>query len=392
MSVKEKFIEHFGQHIGEIEIVQAPARVNVIGEHTDYNDGFVFPAAIDKHMTIVGQLRNDNKIKIYSIDLDEEAEFDLDSINQNAMPTYSWTNYFVGITKLMQERGIELNGMNLAFTSNIPLGSGLSSSAALEIAAAYIIKALHHVEISPIEIVKLCQRAENELVGVNCGIMDQFISCLGQKGQALLIDCRSLDFKPIPLLNPNLSLVVSNTKIKHNLADSNYNQRRQECEMAVKQLSHLTGKDIKALRDVTLEELEQYSQQIGSTIYKRAKHVIQENQRVLNSVEALKDSDLVRFGQLMYQSHQSLKDLYQVSCAELDLMVDLAQSVDGVYGSRMTGGGFGGCTVSLVKNDHVDEFVRFVGEKYLEQTGIQPEFYICDVVDGAEIANSRQEI
>lgn len=389
MSVKEIFINHFGQQAGDIGIVQAPGRVNVIGEHTDYNDGFVFPAAIDKYMTIVGQLRNDKKIKIYSIDLDDEAEFDVDLIEKNSDSVLSWANYFAGIVKLMKERGIEVKGMNLAFTGNIPLGSGLSSSAALEIATAYIIKALHSVEISPIEIVKLCQQAENEFVGVNCGIMDQFISCLGQRGQALLIDCRSLDFESIPLLNPDLSLVVANTNVKHNLAESNYNQRRQECEMAVELLSQLAGKDIKALRDVTPEELEQYKNLIDSTIYKRAEHVVHENQRVLKGVEALKENDLAQFGQLMYQSHQSLKDLYQVSCVELDLMVDLAQSVEGVYGSRMTGGGFGGCTVSLVKKDHADEFVRFVGEKYFEQTGIQPEFYICNVVDGAEIANSK---
>ncbi len=384
MDIRDAFISQYGE-TGVIKVISAPGRINMIGEHTDYNDGFVLPAAIDKYVTLVGALRNDRLVKIYSQDLDDYTQFSLDMIKPDN--EHPWVNYLAGVIYLFLTRGYVLRGMNLAFTGNIPIGTGLSSSAALEVATAYLLKSLHEIEISPIEIIKLCQRAENDFVGVKCGIMDQYISCLGRGGQALLIDCRTLEAKPVPLLNHQVGLVIANTKVKHNLVESGYNQRKQECEEAVKLLSELIGERKRALRDVTIEEFAMYGHRLPELIGRRAKHVINENQRVLTGMTALTQGKFIEFGKLMIESHQSLRNLYQVSCSELDLMVDLACQVRGVYGSRMTGGGFGGCTVSLVQTEQVTEFVKFVGDGYVQRTGIKPEFYICSVVDGAELAN-----
>lgn len=384
MEIRDYFIQQFGQN-DNIQVVTAPGRVNVIGEHTDYNDGFVFPVAIDKYVHMAGSLRDDRVIKVYSVDLEDSAEFRMDEIKPDGK--HSWANYSAGVVKQILDMGYDLKGMNLAFTGNIPMGAGLSSSAALEIATAYLVKGLHQIEIKPIDVVRLCQRTENEFVGVNCGIMDQYISCLGQESHALLIDCRSLDAQPVSILNSEVKLIIANTNVKHSLVDSVYNQRRQQCEDVVQLLSELTGKTKIALRDVTVEEFERYSQQIPQDLRQRAEHVVFENQRVIDGLKVLNQGDLVTFGNLMDQSHQSLRDLYQVSCSELDLMVELAKQVDGVYGSRMTGGGFGGCTVTLIQADRVDEFIAYVGQKYEAETGIMPDFYVCNAVDGAEAAN-----
>lgn len=382
MQIRDEYIKHFGQQFNLVKVVQAPGRVNVIGEHTDYNDGFVFPAAIDKFITIAGALRDDQIIKIYSLDYQEESQFHLSQIIQDQ--EHLWANYLAGVIMLLQERGLKLQGMNLIFTGTIPNGAGLSSSAAIEVATAYLVKSLHQIEISPIEIVQLCQRAENEFVGMNCGIMDQYISCLGMKDHALLLDCRSLESTPVPLFNAEMKLVVANTNVRHNLIESGYNQRCRECEAAVRLFSQLTAVKKDTLRDVTVAEFRKYGDKIENTIRMRAEHVIFENQRVVAGVAALQEGNLKKFGELMYQSHASLKDLYQVSCSELDLLVDLAKQVNGVYGSRMTGGGFGGCTVSIVKADQVESFISYVGKEYEMATGIKPEFYNCQVVDGAD--------
>lgn len=384
-TIERQLIERLGEGISPTKVVRAPGRVNVIGEHTDYNDGFVFPAAIDKYITMAGNLRDDGKLKIYSAQFDEVASFDLANISPDG--EHPWANYIAGVCKLIAEHGHSLQGMNLAVTGNIPQGAGLSSSAALEMATAYMVQSLHGFELPSVEIIKLCQRAENQFVGVNCGIMDQFICCQGKKGQALLIDCRSLEATPVPLLKSGFKLVISNTKVKHSLVDSEYNRRRQECEEAVVRLRELIGAPKQALRDVSVAEFEQYGKALPETLRMRAEHVIRENQRVLDGVEALRRGDLAYFGALMYQSHYSLQHEYAVSCPELDLMVLYARQVEGVYGSRMTGGGFGGSTVTLVRTEVVESYITYANDKYVKKTGITPEFYICDVVDGAAVLN-----
>lgn len=384
--IEREWHNHFGDAASEVKVVQAPGRVNVLGEHTDYNDGFVLPAAIDKYISIAGALREDPEVKVYSVDLREEASFSLDDIARSN--THPWVNYLAGVMQLLQTRGMALRGMNLAVTGNIPQGAGLSSSAAMEMATAYMVQVLHGFALSPLELVRLCQGAENEFVGVNCGVMDQYISCLGKAGHALLIDCRSLDYTPVPLLETGLKIVITNSKVKHNLVDSAYNQRREECEEAVAFFSHAVGEEKRALRDVNLEEFRRYRDGMPEVLRKRAEHVINENQRVLDGVEALRRGDLAQFGALMYQSHFSLKGLYEVSCRELDILVMTSRMVEGVYGSRMTGGGFGGCMVSLARAEVVETLITYVEEKYREKTGIAPDFYICDVVDGAETLNA----
>lgn len=383
--IEKHYLAHFGESDSPIRVVRAPGRVNVIGEHTDYNDGFVFPAAIDKYITIAGTLRTDRTVRLYSIDYDEAVTLTLDALERNL--AHPWANYLLGVIRLLGEAGIALRGMNLAVSGNIPQGAGLSSSAALEMATAYIVQTLHETVHEPRDVIRLCQRAENEFVGVNCGIMDQYISCLGKKGHALLIDCRSLESTPVPLLPTGVKLVIANTRVKHSLVASAYNQRRQECEEATAQFAEILNRPIQALRDVTPEELERTGGALPEHLRKRAEHVIMENRRVLEGVQALQDGDLYAFGARMYQSHYSLQYHYEVSCPELDWMVQFARQVEGVYGSRMTGGGFGGCTVSLVRAEVVESLITYLAEKYPKRTGITPEFYICDAVDGAHAVN-----
>lgn len=383
--IEKHFRAHFGDSEAAPRVVRAPGRVNVIGEHTDYNDGFVFPAAIDKYITIAGTARPDRTVRAYSVDYDEEVSFSLEVLERN--PAHPWANYLIGVIRFLGELGISLRGMNLAVSGTVPQGAGLSSSAALEMATAYMVQTLHGTALDPRELIRLCQRAENEFIGVNCGIMDQYISCLGKKGHALLLDCRSLDSRPIPLLPAGVKLVVANTRVKHSLAASAYNERRRECEEAAARLEKILAKPIKTLRDITLDEFEQVSAALPEVVRRRAEHVLRENRRVLEGVQALEEGDLAGFGVRMYQSHHSLRMHYEVSCPELDWLVQFARQVEGVYGSRMTGGGFGGCTVSLVRAEAVESLITYLAEKYGKKTGITPEFYICDAVDGAEAVN-----
>ena len=385
MQIVKEFKQYFGQSLRPIEVVKAPGRVNILGEHTDYNHGFVFPVAIDKYITIAGQLRADQLVKIVSLDFQVETIFNLNTLKKDL--ENPWTSYLIGVIYFLLQRGYSLHGMNLMLTGNIPKGAGLSSSAALEIATAYLADKLHNLQLKPLEIIQLCQEAENQFVGVNCGIMDQFISCLGQKDVGLLIDCQSLAYQPISLLNPAVSLVVTNTQVNHELTDSAYNQRRNECQQAVISLREVMNKDLQTLREITPADFLVYGAELKEPYRQRAEHVIFENQRVLDGIRALQENNYSEFGRLMYQSHASLQYLFQVSCRELDILVDLAQRVPGVYGSRMTGGGCGGCTVSLLENQQIDYFVSYLSEHYRKKTGIAADFYICKVVDGAELIN-----
>ncbi len=365
---------------GHSRVFRAPGRVNLIGEHTDHNEGFVMPAAINFSTWVTISTLDTRKLSIFSENFGEHVEFDLNETNP--APRKHWSDYVIGVAIVLERAGYHLRGAKLRIRGEVPLGSGLSSSAAIEVATACALAANSDLTIHRTELAKLCRQAENEFVGARVGIMDQFVSCYGQAKKALLLDCRSLEFELLPL-SDNASLVVCNTMVKHDLASGAYNERRAQCEVGVRHLAAVLP-NVSALRDVSLEQLKEYGQDLPDVIYRRCLHVISENARVLEAGEALKQDDLDGFGQLMYESHRSLRDDYEVSSPELDLMVELARSVSGVYGARMTGGGFGGCTVNLVAVEHIERFNRTVVEGYEKAMKLLPEIYVCDVANGAE--------
>ena len=321
-----------------------------------------------------------HRLHIHSENFNEEVEVDLD--DQNLAARGHWSDYPIGVAVILERAGYRLRGASLLIRGDVPIGSGLSSSAAIEVATACALTANSGLEIDRRELARLCQRAENEFVGARVGIMDQFISLFGHVHKALLLDCRSLEFKLLPLPD-NVRLIICNTMVKHELASSAYNERREQCEEGVRVLSRFY-RDVRALRDVSVEQLEQHRSELPEVVYRRCRHVVTENARVLEAGEALEQHDLERFGRLMGDSHVSLRDDYEVSSDELDLMVELAQKVDGVYGARMTGGGFGGSTVNLVREQKADEFRGRVAEGYEQATGLKAEIYVTNAGNGAE--------
>jgi galactokinase len=363
---------------GGARIYRAPGRVNLIGEHTDYNDGFVMPAAIDLCTWVAIEPRDDRKLHIHSEEFSDSVVFDLDEPNPRARG--HWSDYVRGVAVTLERAGYSLRGADITIRSSVPIGAGLSSSAAIEVATGYAMLETAGIEIDRIELAKLCEQAENEFVGMRCGIMDQFISCCGKAGTVLMLDCRSLEYRLLPLPE-DVRLVICNTMVRHELGSSEYNTRRAECEAGVQHFAKLLP-DIQALRDVTVNDLERCGHVLNEVIYKRCRHVITENARVMEATAALERGDLDAFGDLMAQSHRSLRDDYAVSCAELDTMVDLATRIEGVFGARMTGGGFGGCTINLVKADSVAEFKRTVARGYEQATGLAPEIFVCSTADG----------
>jgi galactokinase len=376
--LKAKYADLFGS--APEFVVRAPGRVNLIGEHTDYNDGFVFPAAINYDIVMAGGPRNDRQVRAYSVTFDQATTFLLDDLKTSEQA--AWSNYVQGVAAILKDEGHALRGINLAISGTVPISSGLSSSAAMEVASCLAFESASGFQVDPVRRALIGQRAEREFVGVQCGIMDQFISANGRADRALFLDTRSLDYEAVPLPGEGVTLVVGDTNKRRGLVASEYNQRRAECEQAVVILKvFLPG--IKALRDVSETDFTKFEERLPETVRKRARHVVTENERVLQSVRALKSGEIEEFGRLMDASHVSLRDDFQVSCRELDVMVEAAQSVPGVYGARMTGAGFGGCTVSLVKTEAVTEFERTVGAKYAEGTGLKATFYICRASDGA---------
>ena len=361
-------------------LFRAPGRVNLIGEHTDYNDGFVMPAAINFSTWITLYDLDEHQLAFQSDSFREQVVLDLD--NPPTSPRGHWSDYPIGVALMLQRAGYDLQGARLIISTEVPIGSGLSSSAALEVAIAIALTAHSKIAIDPVELALLCQRAENEFVGARVGIMDQFASIFGRSNKALLLDCRTLEFKQLPLSNKT-QLLICNTMVKHELASSAYNERRAQCEEGVARLKTLLP-NVTALRDISSAQLEMHRASLPELIYRRCKHVITENERVLAAAAALQQDDLHRFGQLMNESHESLRYNYEVSCAELDLMAELARDVEGVYGARMTGGGFGGCTVNLVDRNNVDQFKELVSAGYQKATGLTPEIYVCSAVNGAE--------
>ena len=367
------FYETFGEG-GQIRTYFAPGRVNLIGEHTDYNGGHVFPCALTLGTYGIVRDRDDRKLRLYSVNIDSVGvvEVSLDEI----VPTKeaSWTNYPKGVVWAFEKRGFKLtHGMDVLIYGDIPNGSGLSSSASLEVLTGVILKDTFGFDVSMVDVALIGQDAENNFNGCNCGIMDQFASAMGKKDNAIFLDTNTLNYTYAPVKLPDAKIVITNSKVKHSLVNSAYNDRRNECETALKELQAVV--DIKTLGDLTQEQFEEHKNAIRDEIrQKRAKHAVYENQRAINAVEALKANDIERFGKLMNASHESLRYDYEVSCEEIDILVDLAQAMSGVIGSRITGGGFGGCTVSIVKNDTVDKFTEEIGKAYLEKVGHEAEF------------------
>ncbi len=374
-------------------LAKAPGRVNLIGEHTDYNEGFVLPVAIDRTVIVAFAARSDGQVRVYSLGFDKENSFSLDDIER--LEGDVWSNYVRGVAAVLQKAGYGLTGVDMAIQGDVPIGAGLASSAALEVAVLGAFQHAAELAIDPRDQALLAQRAENEFVGVGCGVMDQMAAVMGRRDHALLIDCRSLETEAVPLnlAAHGLNIVVAHTGVRRALSDSAYNQRRQECSRAAQVLAHVVGaRPVRALRDVTSKDLAAHEGSLPDPLARRARHVVGENERVLETVEALRRGDLTTIGRLLYASHQSLAGDYEVSSPELDLMVQLACGVEGVVGARMTGAGFGGCTVNLVRQEAVDSFREQVIETYRSRTGLPAEMYVCEAVDGLRIiagANAR---
>jgi galactokinase len=374
--IHAKFVSRFNS--APTLIVRAPGRVNLIGEHTDYNDGFVLPAAIDRATFIAASPRTDKRVRVLAADLNEEDEFGIDQIERSGMRP--WSNYIRGMIKSLLAAGHVINGADMVVASSVPRGAGLSSSAALEVATGYVFQLFHNLNILGEELALMAQATENHFVGVNCGIMDQFIVTLGQANHALLIDCRDLNYQAVPLPT-GVSVVICDSHIERTLAGSAYNQRRAECDQAVEILKQqLPG--IKALRDVTSAQLQEHGHLLSPVVRQRARHVISENERVIAGVSTLQAGNVAEFGRLMNASHASLRDDYAVSIPEMDTLVAAAQRVSGCYGSRLTGAGFGGCTVSLVANEAVERFRHEVAAAYLANTGRSATIYVTQAADG----------
>ena len=385
--MKKKLFDMFAELFGDSEGARfyfSPGRVNLIGEHTDYNGGHVFPCALTLGTYGAARKREDNKIHFYSMNLDSfgVVEASLDDLTNKK--EYNWANYPLGIVWAFKEKGHTItSGFDMVIWGNIPNGSGLSSSASLEVLTGVILTDLFEIkDLSMTDLALIGQYSENNFNGCNCGIMDQFAVAMGKKDHAIFLDTSDLSYEYAPCVLDGAKIVITNSKVKHSLVDSAYNDRRNECAAALKALQ--SELDIQALGDLTPEEFEAHKSLIKDEIQlQRAKHAVYENQRTIDAVTALKAGDIEGFGKLMNQSHISLRDDYDVSCEEIDILVDLAWKIPGVLGSRITGGGFGGCTVSIVKNESVDTFIETIGKTYLEKVGHEAEFYTVDIGDGA---------
>lgn len=374
-SVEKKFKELFNENP---LLLRSPGRVNLIGEHTDYNMGYVLPGAIDKSIYFAITPRNDDLCKIYAYDINESHEFNVNDIHRSEK---SWTNYLMGVVDQLNKAGYKINGFNCVFGGDIPIGAGLSSSAALEAGLAYALNSIYDLKISKLELVKLAQKSENEFVGVKCGIMDQYINIFGEENKVLKIDCRSLEYEYIPFEFKNVSIVLFNTGVSHSLASSEYNLRRKECREGV-EIIQKDFPEVQSLRDVTLDMIYEYKNKMTNKIYNRCKYVVEENERLLKACNALKRKDLPTLGELMYQTHEGLSKDYEVSCDELDYLVDLTKNDDRIYGARMMGGGFGGCTINLIEKNEVQDVCNLFAEKYKRKFGIELKYYVTSINKG----------
>jgi galactokinase len=377
--------ELFGRCFGHSPkwVVAAPGRVNLIGEHTDYNDGFVLPMAIQRHVVIAAAPHNSGHVTLHSVTTGETATFSVRPKVERGEP--AWSNYVRGVIAGFQKLGKKVNGFDAVIESTLPYGGGLASSAALEVATATLLEAMAGPALDPIGKALLCQQAEHDFANVPCGIMDQFTSILAQENHALLLDCRSRTTTPVPMTDPAVTVLIINTNIRHNLAESEYAIRRSRCEVAARVLK------VAALRDANIEALMAARRQMEPVVFRRARHVISENERTLQAAQAIQASDWAKVGQLMYASHTSLREDYEVSCPELDTVVEVAQEMGpaaGMIGCRMTGGGFGGCAVSLVKTEAVQHITRKLDELYEKKTGLQTSIFSSRPAAGARILKS----
>lgn len=378
--IKEDFQELFNS--SPTVIVKGPGRVDLMGSHTDYNDGFVLPVAVNVDVLAGGELRDDNKVMVYSGNFEKLVEFSLDANEFDNVNT--WSNYVRGVVHFLGEAGVNLQGANIVLYGNIPIGSGLSSSAAIEIAIGFLFQSLIGFEMSGPDMAVVGQKAENKFVGVNTGIMDQFISRMGKKDHALFLDCRTFEYEYLPLDTSKVKIIVSDTMKRRGLVGSEYDMRRSQCEEAAR-LFQQWYPNVKALRDVTMEMYNEHMSKLPRVVAMRAAHVIGEDERVLRSKEVLREGDFSEFGRIMNDSHDSARDLYEVSCPELEAMVEANRNAPGVLGARMAGAGFGGCTVSLVKDEFVEQFLEVVSVEYLGKTGLKPAIYVCTAEDGASV-------
>lgn len=382
-SVERKFCELFKE---QPLLVRSPGRVNLIGEHTDYNLGYVLPCAIDKAITFALSPRQDMRCVLHALDKGDLFECSVEHPKKSEKP---WPNYLLGVVDELEKAGCKVEGFNCVFGGNIPIGAGLSSSAALEAGLAYALNHLFELGLDKLTLVRLAQRAENEFVGVRCGIMDQFINIFGESGTALRIDCRSLEYEYFPFDDEDISIVLFNSNVSHSLGSSEYNQRRKECEEGVKSIRN-RAESVRSLRDVSLALLNDCKSLMDGTVYRRCKYVVEENARLLSACAALGQKDLRAFGRYMYQTHEGLSHDYEVSCPELDALVDLVKNDSRVYGARMMGGGFGGCTVNLVEPGHVEELGKCVVERYFRKFGVMPEMYVTSIASGTSIIDVNE--
>ena len=380
-NILKKFNEKFGYE-NDVRVFFSPGRVNLIGEHTDYNGGHVFPCALSFGTYGAISQRNDKIVRMYSENFEDKGIISFEIDNLKNEEEHDWANYPKGVIDVLRKYGYDVNqGFDMLVYGNIPNGAGLSSSASLELLMAVMMNDIHQFNIDRVELVKYCQEAENNFIGVNCGIMDQFSIGMGQDSSAILLDCNTLDYKYSTVDLKDEVIVIANTNKRRGLADSKYNERRSECEEALKELQ--TELKISTLGELTEDEFEKNKHLIKSDIRaKRAKHAVYENQRTLKAVKALEDNDIETFGKLMNQSHNSLRDDYEVTGKELDTLVDLASKHEGTVGARMTGAGFGGCTVSIVKRNNVDDFINNVGKQYKEIIGYDADFYVANIGAG----------
>ncbi|WWR15740.1 galactokinase [Lachnospiraceae bacterium JLR.KK008] len=383
--MKEKVLQKFEELFGSAEGVNvyfAPGRVNMIGEHTDYNGGHVFPCALTIGTYMAVKKRADRKLRFYSMNFDKLGVLESSLEGLKPEEAAEWTNYPKGVMWAFEGRGFAMDcGLDMVVYGNIPAGSGLSSSASLEVVTGYMLKDLYGFDVSNVDIALIGQYSENKFNGMNCGIMDQFASAMGKKDHAIFLNTADLSYEYAPLVLDGAKILITNSNVKHKLVDSKYNERRSECETALKELQEVIG--INGLGDLTQEQFETYQSAIKDEIRrKRAKHAVYENERTVRAVEALKNNDVELFGKLMNESHVSLRDDYEVSCEEVDVLAEEAWKIPGVIGSRITGGGFGGCTVSIVKDEAVDTFIAKVGVAYEERVGKTADFYVVDIGDG----------
>ena len=381
-TVYEKFTELFGGE-GDIRTYFAPGRVNLIGEHTDYNGGHVFPCALTIGTYAAARKREDRTIRFFSINLADKGIFETSLDDLTPSDAAGWTNYPKGVVWAFLGRGYQIDtGFDMVITGDIPAGSGLSSSASLEVLTGFMLRDLFNLDqVTNVELAQIGQYSENNYNGMNCGIMDQFASAMGKKDNAIFLDCNTLNYDYAPIMLDGYKIVVTNSKVKHSLVDSAYNDRRSSCEQAVEELKSVV--DISTLGDLSEEEFEAHKDAIKDPVrVRRAHHAVYENQRTIRAVAALKAGDLASFGKLMNESHISLRDDYEVSCPEIDVLVDAAWSCDGVVGSRITGGGFGGCTVSIVRDDAIDAFKQTLAKTYKEKCDLEPEFYVVSIGNG----------